>query len=336
MSDELINADFTRRVVIATDTLPWIASPQAGVERRLLDRIGGEVARATSLVRYAPASAFPAHEHGLGEEFFVLSGVFSDEHGDYGEGTYVRNPPRSRHTPRTAPGCTIFVKLRQMPPTETMRIVIDTTQATWKLADPKGPLLRHVNDSGSQTSLAILFRALPELDPAYVALITLLRVLDDGMSTRLHYTLADQKGLAYSIHAAIEPLADTALFEIAGATANAKVPALVRELFVLLDGLRKGNVNDDELAKARVRYRYETLASLDDAAAMASWFGGTALYYPPQSLSERLGSIAAVTVDDVVRVADQILVPDRLVVAAVGTLSRARLGELRQIITDWS
>lgn len=136
--NELINADFTQRVVIATDKLPWIASPQAGIERRLLDRIGGEVARATSLVRYAPASTFPAHEHGLGEEFLVLDGVFSDEHGDYGEGTYVRNPPRSRHTPRTAGGCIIFVKLRQMPPTETKRVVIDTTRATWKLADPKG------------------------------------------------------------------------------------------------------------------------------------------------------------------------------------------------------
>ena len=138
MSHELVNADFTRRIVIATDTLPWIPSPQAGIERRLLDRIGGEVARATSLVRYAPASTFPAHEHGLGEEFFVLSGVFSDEHGDYGEGTYVRNPPRSRHTPRTAPGCTIFVKLRQMPATETRRVVVDTAKSTWKLTDTDG------------------------------------------------------------------------------------------------------------------------------------------------------------------------------------------------------
>ena len=139
MSNELVNADFTRRVVIATDTLPWIPSPQAGIERRLLDRIGGEVARATSLVRYAPASTFPAHEHGLGEEFLVLDGVFSDEHGDYGEGTYVRNPPRSRHTPRTAPGCTIFVKLRQMPPTETKRVVIDTAKADMEAGRPEGP-----------------------------------------------------------------------------------------------------------------------------------------------------------------------------------------------------
>ena len=198
-----------------------------------------------------------------------------------------------------------------------------------------GPRLRHVADAGSQTSLSILFRAVPELDPAYVALVALLRVLDDGMSTRLHYTLADQKGLAYSIHAAIEPLADTALFEITGATANAKVPALVRELLGLLDGLRRGNVTADELAKARVRYRYETLASIDDAAAMAGWFGGTALYYPPTSLSERLAAMARIDVDDIVRIAESVLTPDHLVLAAVGTLSRARLGELRQAITDW-
>lgn len=197
------------------------------------------------------------------------------------------------------------------------------------------PRLRHVSDAGSQTSLAILFRAIPELDPDYIALVALLRVLDDGMSTRLHYTLADQKGLAYSIHAAIEPLADAALFEITGATANAKVPALVRELLLLLDGLRRGEVTPDELAKARVRYRYETLASIDDAAAMAGWFGGTALYYPPPSLSQRLDAIAKVGVDDVARVAGQVLAPSQLALAAVGTLSRARLGELRAAIGDW-
>ena len=112
--DELINADFTKRVVLATNDLPWSPSPQAGVERRLLDRIGGEVARATSLVRYAANSVFPAHSHALGEEFLVLDGVFSDERGDYPAGTYVRNPPGSHHSPRTAPGCTILVKLRQM------------------------------------------------------------------------------------------------------------------------------------------------------------------------------------------------------------------------------
>jgi predicted Zn-dependent peptidase len=198
-----------------------------------------------------------------------------------------------------------------------------------------GPNLRHVHDAGSQTSLSILFRAVPELDPSYIPLVTLLRVLDDGMSTRLHYTLADQKGLAYSIHAAIEPLADASLFEITGATANAKVPTLVGELLRVLDGLRAGKITKDELAKARVRYRYETLASLDDASAMAGWFGGTALYFKPPKLSERLEAMNAVTIDKLVEVARTVLAPGKLSMAAVGSLSRAKVKELKHTIGSW-
>ncbi|MCI5112361.1 MAG: cupin domain-containing protein [Marivita sp.] len=108
-----LNADFTKRVVVHAGDAPWIASPMPGVDRRMLDRIGDEVARATSIVRYAPGSAFSAHTHTGGEEFLVLEGVFQDEHGDYPVGTYVRNPPTTSHTPGAAEGCTIFVKLWQ-------------------------------------------------------------------------------------------------------------------------------------------------------------------------------------------------------------------------------
>lgn len=200
---------------------------------------------------------------------------------------------------------------------------------------PTGPLLRHVRDAGSQTNLAVLFHGVPELDPSYLAFVTLLRVLDDGMSTRLHYQLADQKGLAYSIHAGIEPLADTALFEIAGATANGKVPELLREILGLLAGLCQGQLEPAELAKARARYRYETLASIDDASAMAAWFGGMALYFQPPPLSRRLAAISRVTRADVVAAARRVLRPEGLVVTAVGALSRARATELRKVAATW-
>lgn len=88
-------------------------SPLPGVQRVMLDRVGGEVAIATSLVRYAPGSRFDAHVHGGGEEFLVLDGVFSDEQGDYPTGTYVRNPKGTRHAPFSEPGCVLFVKLWQ-------------------------------------------------------------------------------------------------------------------------------------------------------------------------------------------------------------------------------
>lgn len=108
-----LNADFTKRVVVHSSETPWSPSPMAGVDRRMLDRIGDEVARATSIVRYAPGSQFSAHTHTGGEEFIVLEGVFQDEHGDFPAGTYVRNPPTTSHTPGSDEGCVIFVKLWQ-------------------------------------------------------------------------------------------------------------------------------------------------------------------------------------------------------------------------------
>lgn len=111
-----LHSDFTKRILVHSQDLAWTPSPMPGVDRRMLDRIGEEVARATSIVRYAPGSQFSAHTHTGGEEFIVLEGVFQDEHGDYPAGTYVRNPPTTSHTPGAAQGCTIFVKLWQFDP----------------------------------------------------------------------------------------------------------------------------------------------------------------------------------------------------------------------------
>lgn len=126
-----LHADFDARVVIDTTAADWVPSPQPGVDRKLLDRIGAEIARATSLVRYAPGSHFEAHTHGLGEEFLVLSGTFADESGDYPAGTYVRNPPGSHHRPRSDEGCEIFVKLRQFDPEDLTRVVIRPHESLW-------------------------------------------------------------------------------------------------------------------------------------------------------------------------------------------------------------
>lgn len=129
----LINADFSKRAAVLVDQYEWVPSPQGGVERVMLDRIGNEKARATSIVRYAAASHFPAHTHPGGEEILVLSGTFSEDGKDFPAGWYMRSPPGSSHRPSSAPGATIFVKLRQMPSSETDFVRTDTNDATnWK------------------------------------------------------------------------------------------------------------------------------------------------------------------------------------------------------------
>ncbi|MEM6421406.1 MAG: cupin domain-containing protein [Pseudomonadota bacterium] len=124
-----INADFSQRVVVKAAENAWVPSPMPGVERKMLDRIGDEIARATTIVRFAPGSHFSAHTHDGGEEFIVLDGVFQDEHGDFPAGSYIRNPPTSSHTPAAADGATILVKLHQFDPADRTHVRIATHKA---------------------------------------------------------------------------------------------------------------------------------------------------------------------------------------------------------------
>ncbi|MGH6805355.1 MAG: cupin domain-containing protein [Ensifer adhaerens] len=119
-----INDDLSKPVFVHAAKLDWVPSPAAGVDRRMLFRVGGEVARATSIVRYAPGSAFPRHTHSGGEEILVLEGVFQDEHGDYPAGSYFRNPPGTSHIPAAKEGCTIFVRLWQFRNGDQTQIVL--------------------------------------------------------------------------------------------------------------------------------------------------------------------------------------------------------------------
>lgn len=99
----------------------------------MLDRIGNEVARATSLVRYAPNSSFNTHSHDGGEEIFVIEGEFADEHGEYPAGTYLRNPIGTSHAPKVgAQGCVIFVKLHQFSLQDVQSVNVDSHSASWQ------------------------------------------------------------------------------------------------------------------------------------------------------------------------------------------------------------
>ena len=126
-----LHDDYSQRVVLNHNDLPWVPSPEAGVQRRMLDRRGGEVAQATSIVRYEAGAKFESHTHDLGEEIYVLGGVFSDESGDYPAGSYIMNPPGSNHAPYSETGCLLFVKLRHLGADQQQREVVDTTRTPW-------------------------------------------------------------------------------------------------------------------------------------------------------------------------------------------------------------
>ena len=153
-----LRADFAARVLVTPDEHEWVPSPIAGVERMMLDRIGDEVARATSLVRYAPDSEFPAHVHGGGEEILVLEGEFADEHGRYPAGTYIRNPIGTSHSPKVdAQGSTIFVKLHQFDAGDDRQFAVDTTRGEWMPSRADGVQLMPLHEYGNEQVALIRF-----------------------------------------------------------------------------------------------------------------------------------------------------------------------------------
>lgn len=146
----LINENLNRFAEADTNEMEWVASPSGGIERKMLERDGDEVARATTIVRFAPGSSFPEHEHGAGEEFLVLEGTFSDEIGDYPAGTYVRNPKGTAHAPSSKEGCTIFVKLRQFQDGDDKQVVIDTKTAEWQTHEIEGVTFLPLHQYGEE------------------------------------------------------------------------------------------------------------------------------------------------------------------------------------------
>lgn len=122
----MLNMDFAQTVFMDTDQIDWTASPMSGVYRKPLAREEAERGHATSLVQYEAGSVFRPHPHPLGEEILVLSGVFSDEKGDFKAGSYFRNPPGSSHAPHSRDGCFLLVKLHQFQASDLNQVYIDT------------------------------------------------------------------------------------------------------------------------------------------------------------------------------------------------------------------
>ncbi|HEU4408782.1 MAG TPA: pitrilysin family protein [Polyangiaceae bacterium] len=194
------------------------------------------------------------------------------------------------------------------------------------------PRFRYVESDGSQTDLRVAFRAVGERDPREPAAEVLLRLVDDGMSTRLYERLCDDKGLCYDVSASFEAYEDDGVFDLAAETQHARAPEVMRELLGLCAELAAEGPSDAELDKVRKRASWGTRAMLDDAEALASFYGLARLAGIAPDPARRCEEILAVTREQVRDVAGQIFRPERLAAVAVGVLGKAERARLERVV----
>jgi predicted Zn-dependent peptidase len=202
----------------------------------------------------------------------------------------------------------------------------------------RAPRFVYVDNHGSQTSIQVLFRTFSELDRQYPSLIALSRVIDDGMSTRLHSRLCDERGLAYYVAGSLEPFVDTGLYEVDATSSHENAPELVRESLALLARLRDEPPAPEELAKARRRYRWDLEHSFDDCDAMAGWWAGTELFAElggPHPFEEKLARIERTSPESLRDVARRVFRRENLTVAVVGHLPARKVAAIRRAVEEF-
>lgn len=184
------------------------------------------------------------------------------------------------------------------------------------------PRFRFVSHISSQTELRLVFRAPGQHDRVEPAMELLLRILDDGMSTRLYQRICNTLGLCYDVSAYYETWQDCGVVEVAADCAHDRAEALLRELLDLLLRLRDDGPSEDELTMARNRHQWQLLQMFDDPAEVASFYGFARLSGLAPAVQARLDEVNGVNLRAVREAAARILVREGLNVVAVGQLPK--------------
>ena len=199
----------------------------------------------------------------------------------------------------------------------------------------KKPRLRILENVSSQTELRICLRALGESDPQRPALEMLMRLIDDGMSTRLYHRICDDKGLCYDVSAGYDGYEDDGLVDFAAGVQHSRAAQVTGEILALMEEIAETGPSDDELAKAQRRHAWDLATFVDSAEDAAGFLAGGLLFERFETLEERRESLARVTREDIRQVARRIAQPDRLSVVAVGLLENGEDRRLTEVVKGW-
>jgi predicted Zn-dependent peptidase len=197
------------------------------------------------------------------------------------------------------------------------------------------PRFQFTDNQGSQTDLRLAFRAPGLNDPDEPATELIVRLLDDGMSTRLYAKICDEKGLCYDVSAEYEPFADDGVLDLAAAVRHERAPLVMRELAAIVAALSREGPTEEELRICKNRHRWELQALLDHTEGLADYHGVAQLQQSGDTLQARQQRIEAVSRDQIVHTARRIFAPKNVSAVAVGMLRRNQRKELEKIVTSF-
>jgi predicted Zn-dependent peptidase len=150
------------------------------------------------------------------------------------------------------------------------------------------------------------------LSPDMDALSALASILGSGRSARLYDSLVRQQQVAVQVFAGMQAAKGPGLFYVEAIAAPGKpVPETEKAMYAEVEKIKTGTIQDWELEKARNAARRALVSNLQNSLQRAILLSRYAVFYnDPGVINTRYDRIAAVTKEDVQRVARQYLTPE--------------------------
>jgi predicted Zn-dependent peptidase len=199
----------------------------------------------------------------------------------------------------------------------------------------KKPRYKRVENSSSQTELRVCLRAPSEQSAERPVIEMLMRILDDGMSTRLYHRICDAGGLCYDVSAGYDGYEDDGIVDFAAGVLHHRAPLVTREILKMLEELGETGPTEDEMEKARRRLAWDTRGMLDSAEELAGVYAGGYLFGRFETAAQRLEANLAVTPGQVRDLVRSISRPENLNVVAVGLVEGDAAKRLADDVRGW-
>jgi predicted Zn-dependent peptidase len=195
--------------------------------------------------------------------------------------------------------------------------------------------LEIVDNVSSQTELRVCFRAFAETDARRPALDVLMRVVDDGMSTRLYHRLCDARGLCYDVSAGYDGYEDDGVVDVAAGVQHKRAALVTREILTMFEELARGGPTPEELEKTRRRIAWDARTLADSAEETAAFYAGGVLFDRFSTPEEHVALLVKVEPGEVRQAARDLARPERLTTVAVGLLDDGEDERLDAVVTGW-
>ena len=163
-----------------------------------------------------------------------------------------------------------------------------------------------------------------------------MRIIDDGMSTRLYHRICDAQGLCYDVSAGYDGYEDDGVIDFAAGVQHKRVPRVAQEILNLVTELATTGPTDEEMTKAKRRHAWDLEAMLDSADDVGGFLGaGRALAARSRRPTSGKAALARVTREEVRDFARTLADPARLNVVAVGLTESREARRLEDVVMSF-